>query len=54
MLLSLSPDCNRVIEVKELEEIQKKVAKVLKGVEKPSSENRLRRQGLQSGEERLI
>lgn len=53
MLLSLSPDCDRVIEVIEFEKIQKKVARVLKGVEKLSSESRLRRQGLQPGEERL-
>lgn len=53
MLLSLCSDCNRVTQVKELEKIQKKVAKILKGVEKLSSENRLRRQGLQSREEKL-
>lgn len=42
-----------VIEVIELEKIQRKVVKMLKGVEKLSYENRLRWQGLQSGEERL-
>jgi len=53
VLLSSSLDCNRVIEVTELEKICRKVVKMLREVENQCYENRLSRQGLQFGEERL-
>lgn len=51
MLLSPSPDCSRVIEVIELEKIQRKVVKMLRGVEKLShiSHKRAKSQARKAG-----